>query len=125
VVTGAGVGERHCSAVLVGEAGQDIVLGLVRGGASEALAVALDVGEPQQPQELSGCGVGQPQGLVLEEAAGDSGAVVGLQGVDGFQPQLGGAWLLRWAPRCRVVKALGLVGWKWTESPSGSLFWRR
>jgi hypothetical protein len=61
-VAWAGVGERHGPAVLVGEPGQDVALGLVRGGGGDAFAVALDVAEPQQPQELRGGGMGQPQG---------------------------------------------------------------
>jgi hypothetical protein len=36
-------------------------------------------------------GVDQAEGLVLEEPAGDAGVVVGFEGVDGFQPQLGAA----------------------------------
>jgi hypothetical protein len=125
VVALAGVGEGHGPAVLVSEPGQDVTLGLLRGGGGDAFAVALDVGEPQQPQELRGGGVGQPQGLVLEEAASDTGAVVGLQGVDGLQPQLGGALAAEMGGKMQGGEGIRVGGMEVDRVAVGFAVWRR
>lgn len=69
--------------------------------------------------------MGQLQRLVLKKPTPDPGAVMGLQGVDGFQPQLGAALAVEMGAELQTGEASGSLEWKWTESPSGSLFWMR
>jgi hypothetical protein len=79
-------------------------------GRGDPLAVALHVGEAHQLQQLPGGPVGQPQRLMLKESAPDPGAVVGLQGVDGFQPQLGAALAVEVGGQVQGGEGVGVAG---------------
>ena len=54
--------------------------------------------------------MGELQRLVLEEPAADPWAVVGLQGVDGFQPQLGTALAVQMRAELQASEGLGVAG---------------
>ena len=82
-------GERDAAPVAVRAAGEDEAATVVRLDAGDRLPVALDIAEAEPIQEVGGRRVRELERLVLRAPA--RRRVVGLERVDGVEPQLGGA----------------------------------